>query len=156
MKKYPAALLFASTLTIGQTPPKAKLPNCSNLPPICAGGLISQHTITEQINAYIAKYGLTAPLTCRFQRPPRCGAFLFADPFLPRTAASQLAGTSACSSSTGAVSLPITYNSQPVIIVFDETTKGGANLSTKSTSGFTVSCTGASDAFDWMVIGNPN
>jgi len=70
-------------------------------------------------------------------------------------AANQWAGVSACSGSTKAISLPVTYNSQPVIIVFDETTKGGTSLTTKSASGFTVSCTGASDVFDWMVVGNP-
>ena len=32
----------------------------------------------------------------------------------------------------------------------------GANLSAKSTSGFNVSCTGATDAFYWIVIGNPS
>ena len=71
-------------------------------------------------------------------------------------AASQYGGVSACSGSTKAIAFPITYNSQPVIMIFDETTAGGAKLSTKSANGFTVTCTGASDAFDWMVIGNPD
>jgi hypothetical protein len=75
---------------------------------------------------------------------------------LGQMAASQYGGVSACTGSTKAIAFPITYNSQPVIIIFDETTAGGAKLSTKSASGFTVTCTGASDAFDWMVIGNPN
>ena len=70
--------------------------------------------------------------------------------------ANQYAGSTACVSSTKAISLPITYANQPAILVFDETTKGGANLTAKSTSGFTVSCSGASDVFDWMVVGNPN
>jgi hypothetical protein len=77
-------------------------------------------------------------------------------PSIGQASASQSAGTSACSGSTRTISLPITYVSQPVILVFDETTKGGANLSAKSTSGFTVSCSGATDVFDWVVIGNPN
>jgi hypothetical protein len=70
--------------------------------------------------------------------------------------ANQLAGTSECASGTKPILLPFGYTSQPVILVFDETTKGGANLTAKSTSGFTVSCTGTSDVFDWLVIGNPN
>jgi len=71
-------------------------------------------------------------------------------------AANQLAGVSACSSSTKTISFPITYTSQPIILLFDETTAGGIKFTSKSTSGFVASCTGASDAFDWMVIGNPN
>jgi len=75
---------------------------------------------------------------------------------LNQLVASQYAGTSACSGSIKTIILPITYNSQPAIFVFDETTKGGASLSAKSTSGFAVSCAGATDVFDWMVVGNPN
>jgi len=41
-------------------------------------------------------------------------------------------------------------------VLFDETTKGGVSLTGKGTWGFIVSCTGASDVFDWVVIGNPN
>jgi hypothetical protein len=75
---------------------------------------------------------------------------------LGQLAASQYGGVSACSGSTKTIVLPTAYSSQPVIMIFDETTAGGAKLSTKSASGFTVTCTGASDAFDWVVIGNPN
>ncbi len=74
---------------------------------------------------------------------------------LNQRGADNFAGVSTCSSHTKAISLPRKYASQPVILVFDETTNGGASLSAKSTSGFTVSCTGASDIFDWQVIGNP-
>jgi hypothetical protein len=77
-------------------------------------------------------------------------------PSIGQASADQFSGTSSCSGATKTISLPITYGTQPVILVFDETTKGGANLSAKSTSGFTVSCAGATDVFDWMVIGNPN
>jgi len=73
-----------------------------------------------------------------------------------QVAAADFAGVSACSGNTKAISLPYTYANQPAIFVFDESTKGGANLSAKSTSGFTVSCTGAADVFDWFVVGNPN
>lgn len=41
-------------------------------PPICAGGLLSQHASADEINAWIAKNKITFPLTCRFQEPPRC------------------------------------------------------------------------------------
>jgi hypothetical protein len=75
---------------------------------------------------------------------------------MDQSAADKYAGLSACVDNTKTITLPIKYNRQPVIIVFDETTKGGANLSARSTRGFTVSCAGASDVFDWEVIGNPN
>lgn len=45
---------------------------CPNVTPVCAGGLISQHATPDDINAYMAKYNLAIPLTCRFQEPPRC------------------------------------------------------------------------------------
>jgi hypothetical protein len=73
--------------------------------------------------------------------------------------ANTFAGTSACVTSTKAISFPATvgvYANTPSIIVSDETTAGGAKVSTKSVSGFTVTCTGASDAFDWIAVGNPN
>jgi hypothetical protein len=75
---------------------------------------------------------------------------------LSQNTAGQLAGTSACSSGTQTISFGATYASQPVILLFDETTAGGVKLSAKSTSGFTAACAGAADVFDWMVIGNPN
>lgn len=75
---------------------------------------------------------------------------------LGQNTADHLAGTSACSAGTQTVNFGATYTSQPVILLFDETTAGGVKLSAKSTSGFTAACAGASDVFDWMVIGNPN
>lgn len=74
---------------------------------------------------------------------------------LYQNTADHLAGTSVCSSGTKTISFGTTYGSQPVILLFDETTAGGVKLSAKSTSGFTATCTEASDVFDWMVIGNP-
>jgi hypothetical protein len=57
------------------------LPNCVNLPPICAstgGALLSQHAAADpaQYAAFVAKYkiNLTPPLACRFVQPPKCGA----------------------------------------------------------------------------------
>ncbi len=71
-------------------------------------------------------------------------------------AANQVAGTSACLSGAQTIAFPGPYASPPVVLLFDETTKGGINLTAKATWGFEVSCTGASDVFDWIVIGNPN
>jgi hypothetical protein len=68
----------------------------------------------------------------------------------------QVAGTSACSSGAQTVTFPSPFVSPPALLVFDETTKGGISLAGKGTWGFIVSCTGASDVFDWIVIGNPN
>lgn len=75
---------------------------------------------------------------------------------LQQTTANQFAGTASCSGGAKTINFPITYSSQPVISIFDETRKGGVSLSSKSTSGFTVSCEGATDIFDWTVIGNPD
>jgi hypothetical protein len=68
----------------------------------------------------------------------------------------RLAGTSACSSGTQTITFAGPYVSAPVVLLFDETTKGGINLTMKANWGFTASCTGAADVFDWIVIGNPN
>jgi hypothetical protein len=66
------------------------------------------------------------------------------------------ADVSACVGGTKAIVFAQAFNSNPVVLVFDETTAGGAKLSAKSNTGFTVSCAGATDTFDWMAIGNPN
>jgi len=75
---------------------------------------------------------------------------------LDQISASRFAGVSACSGSTKTIAFPITYSSQPAVFIFDETTAGGIHLTARSTAGFTASCSGASDSFDWMVVGNPN
>jgi hypothetical protein len=76
-----------------------------------------------------------------------------------QNSANQFSGVSACSSSTRAITYGtgVAFTNTPIVLVFDYTTKGGANFSAgPSTSGFTVSCTGATDAFGWIAIGNPN
>jgi hypothetical protein len=76
-----------------------------------------------------------------------------------QNSANQFSGVSACSSSTKAITYGtgVAFTNTPIVLVFDYTTKGGASLSAgPSTSGFTVSCTGAADAFGWIAIGNPN
>jgi len=54
------------------------------------------------------------------------------------------------------ISFATPFKATPVILVFDENTKNGASLLGKSSNGFTVSCSGAFDAFSWIAIGNPN
>ncbi|MGA9391193.1 MAG: hypothetical protein WBV69_12170 [Candidatus Sulfotelmatobacter sp.] len=73
-----------------------------------------------------------------------------------QTSSNQYAGVSSCRGGMKEITLPRTYNSQPVISVFDETTQGGVSLIAKTRSGFTVSCAGVGDTFDWIVVGNPN
>ena len=70
--------------------------------------------------------------------------------------ANRVAGSSACSSGTQTIVFSGPYVSPPAVVLFDETTKGGISLTGKGTWGFIVSCAGASDVFDWIVIGNPN
>jgi hypothetical protein len=69
---------------------------------------------------------------------------------------SDIAGKLTCSGSTVSKAYSSNYTSTPMVQVFDETTKGGANLTANANTGFTVSCTGATDALDYFVIGNPN
>jgi hypothetical protein len=64
-------------------------------------------------------------------------------------------GVATCATSTVSISFAIAYTSTPVIVVSDETTTGGARVSTKSNSGFTITCTGASDVVDYFTGGNP-
>jgi len=73
-----------------------------------------------------------------------------------QNSANQVAGTSTCSSGTQTIVFPGGFVSPPAVLVFDETTKGGVSLTEKGNWGFVVSCTGASDMFDWIVVGNPN
>ncbi len=68
----------------------------------------------------------------------------------------RLAGSASCSAGTQTISFTGSYVSPPVVLLFDETTKGGVSLTAKANWGFEVSCAGASDTFDWIVIGNPN
>lgn len=67
-----------------------------------------------------------------------------------------IAGKLTCATSTVTKTFTAAFTSTPTVVVFDETTKGGANLTAISNTAFTVSCTGATDALDYIVIGNPN
>lgn len=66
------------------------------------------------------------------------------------------AGISACVSNVKTITFGHTYNNLPSIQLTDETTAGGIRVTGKSTSQLIVACTGATDAFDWQVTGNPN
>jgi hypothetical protein len=68
---------------------------------------------------------------------------------------SDKAGVLTCSGSTATKTFATAYMNTPVILLTDDTTKGGANITAKSASGFTISCTGATDVAEYMVIGNP-
>lgn len=68
----------------------------------------------------------------------------------------QFAGASSCSRGAANVTFTSPFKQTPVILVFDENTKNGVSLLAKSNEGFTVSCSGAFDAFSWIAVGNPN
>jgi len=72
------------------------------------------------------------------------------------SANSDFAGASACVSGAKTITFSSAYSSTPVILIFDETTHGGASITAKSASSFAVACTGSADAFDYIAIGNPN
>ena len=84
------------------------------------------------------------------------GGFINGGHMNQSSANSDFAGASACVSGAKTITFAGAYSSTPVILIFDETTHGGASLSAKSASSFAVACTGASDAFDYIAIGNPN
>lgn len=67
-----------------------------------------------------------------------------------------ISGVLTCSSGTVSKTFTTAYTATPVIIVSDETTTGGAKVSTKSATGFTITCTGSSDVVDFMTRGNAN
>ena len=71
-------------------------------------------------------------------------------------ATSDFAGQLTCATGTVSKTFTTVFGSTPTVLVSDETTTGGARVSTKSATGFTVTCTGASDVVDYEVIGNPN
>jgi hypothetical protein len=66
-----------------------------------------------------------------------------------------VSGKVTCSSGTVTKTFATAYTSTPVVVLSDETTAGGAKTSPSNT-GFTVTCTGASDVVDYLVFGNPN
>ena len=73
-----------------------------------------------------------------------------------QAANNDVGGTVSCSASTVTVPFTRAYANSPVIVVSDDTTSGGAHVSARSGSSFTITCTGATDQVDYMVLGNPN
>jgi hypothetical protein len=74
-------------------------------------------------------------------------------------AANSFAGVSACVGSTKTITFGanINFTSAPAVLLTDYTTAGGAKMSVNpTTTGFTVSCTGATDTFSWFAVGNAN
>lgn len=67
-----------------------------------------------------------------------------------------IAGTLTCSGGTISKTFSTAYTSTPTILIEDDTTIGGARVSAKSNTAFTVTCTGATDAITYFTIGNPN
>jgi hypothetical protein len=84
------------------------------------------------------------------------GGFINGGHMNQSAANTDFAGAAACSGGAKTITFGAAYSSTPVILIFDETSPGGASLTAKSASSFAVACTGASDAFDYIVIGNPN
>jgi hypothetical protein len=48
------------------------LPECPNLKPPCAGGLLDQHVSPSIINLYLKRDANAAAGNCRYMQPPRC------------------------------------------------------------------------------------
>jgi hypothetical protein len=65
-------------------------------------------------------------------------------------------GVATCAANTVTVTFTTAYTSTPAIVVSDETAAGGARVSAKSNSAFTITCSGATDVVDYFTGGNPN
>lgn len=67
-------------------------------------------------------------------------------------------GSVTCAASTATITFhsPVTYRSNPVVLLTDNTTAGGARISAETTSTATVTCTGATDVVVYSVTPNPN
>lgn len=65
-------------------------------------------------------------------------------------------GTAACSTNTVTVTFATAFsNATYQVLLTDQTTAGGAKAGTKNTGSFVITCTGASDSVDYLVLGNP-
>jgi hypothetical protein len=65
-------------------------------------------------------------------------------------------GTATCSSSTATVTFVVAFsNATYKVLLTDQTTAGGARVSTKNAGSFVITCTGPSDSVDYLVLGNP-
>ncbi|HZW05403.1 MAG TPA: hypothetical protein VFF58_00715 [Candidatus Nitrosotalea sp.] len=65
-------------------------------------------------------------------------------------------GTAVCSTNTVTVTFVTAFsNATYQVFLTDQTTAGGARVSTKNVGSFVITCTGASDSVDYEVLGNP-
>lgn len=68
---------------------------------------------------------------------------------------SDRSGTVTCATNTVQYVYKTPYINVPTVVISDDTTKGGANISAKDRFSFTVSCTGATDVVEYVVVPNP-
>jgi len=65
-------------------------------------------------------------------------------------------GTLTCSSSSATYTFQVAQSTATYkVILTDQTTTGGAKVSSRATGSFTIACSGASDSVDYLVLGNP-
>lgn len=65
-------------------------------------------------------------------------------------------GTAVCAASTVTVTFTRAFTTATYqVILTDQTTAGGAKAGTKNTGSFVITCTGATDSVDYLVLGNP-
>jgi hypothetical protein len=135
----------------------------NNLAPNCTAGsttLTDGGVATQGIAYYLLN--TSSATTTRLSADPSASNCLgntvitAGQHFNQSAATSDLAGTLTCAAGTVSRTFTTAFTSTPIIVVSDETTAGGAKVSAKSNTAFTVTCTGATDAIDYQVIGNPN
>ena len=65
-------------------------------------------------------------------------------------------GTATCAASTATVNFNTVYSTTTYqVMLTDQTTAGGARVSTKNVGSMVITCTGATDSVDYLVLGNP-
>ena len=65
-------------------------------------------------------------------------------------------GTATCSTNTVTVTFTAAFTTTTYkVLLTDQTSAGGARVSTKNLGSFVITCTGASDAVDYLVLGQP-
>jgi hypothetical protein len=64
--------------------------------------------------------------------------------------------TTTCAANTKTITFTTAFsNTNYVALLTDQTTAGGARVSTKNTGSMVITCTGATDVVDYLVLGNP-
>jgi hypothetical protein len=67
-----------------------------------------------------------------------------------------IAGSTSCSGGTKTITYTNQYVNTPLIFTQDNTSFGGTEVTANAKTGFTVTCSGATDAFTYLVVGQPN